>query len=259
MRGRVHPDEARLGAELGLPRSDDPTLPPMFHPLHGLLSIPTFPTTHHLLPPTLKNSSLLGISSNNEGGGGGAGENNLGFRLKRKRFVIETVHLGIEGGTGERRTEPVKDVSRVMDTVSTSAQSAPAGSGIDQAEGVEKVISAVSAGEYGLPGAEDQMTINGVKARPAGADKDLQQGKKKPRARVRFGEDEVMEMTQPAPEVQVGQDHIPEVRADQSADHGHGHDHHHGHGHDHQHPPRQNQHPPAKATIRHDRMDLYEF
>jgi elongator complex protein 4 len=53
-----------------------------------------------LLSPSYKHSTLLGL------GAGSTGQNNLSFRLKRKRFVIETLHLGVEGGVGERRTEP---------------------------------------------------------------------------------------------------------------------------------------------------------
>ena len=37
----------------------------------------------------------------------GGGENNLAFKCTRKRFVIETHHLDVEGGVGERRTGPV--------------------------------------------------------------------------------------------------------------------------------------------------------
>jgi len=36
----------------------------------------------------------------------GGGENNLAFKCTRKRFVIETHHLDVEGGVGERRTTP---------------------------------------------------------------------------------------------------------------------------------------------------------
>lgn len=37
--------------------------------------------------------------------------NDLGFKLKRKKLVIETFHLPIEGGVSDRRTEPPKDPS----------------------------------------------------------------------------------------------------------------------------------------------------
>jgi elongator complex protein 4 len=44
---------------------------------------------------------------------GGVGENNLAFKVTRKRFVIETFHLDVEGGVGERRT--TKPTSEVVD------------------------------------------------------------------------------------------------------------------------------------------------
>ncbi|KAH9004410.1 hypothetical protein EDB86DRAFT_3210211 [Lactarius hatsudake] len=49
-------------------------------------------------------STLRGISS--VSGWTGGGENNLAFKCTRKRFVIETHHLDVEGGVGERRTHP---------------------------------------------------------------------------------------------------------------------------------------------------------
>ncbi|KAG9019311.1 hypothetical protein FRB90_004024 [Tulasnella sp. 427] len=36
----------------------------------------------------------------------GGGENNLGFKCTRKRFIIETLHFDVEGGVSERRTAP---------------------------------------------------------------------------------------------------------------------------------------------------------
>ncbi len=92
-----------------MPTIDDPTLAPLFPHSHGLLTLHSFPKTHSLLPSTLKHSSLLGVSqsASTSASQGGAGENNLSFRLKRKQFVLETLHLGVEGGVGERRTEPV--------------------------------------------------------------------------------------------------------------------------------------------------------
>lgn len=35
---------------------------------------------------------------------GSSGENNLAFKCTRKRMIFETLHLDVEGGTGERRT-----------------------------------------------------------------------------------------------------------------------------------------------------------
>lgn len=48
-----------------------------------------------LLPPSTKLSVLSA-----------GGSNDLGFKLRRKRFTIETFHLPPEGGVVTRRTEP---------------------------------------------------------------------------------------------------------------------------------------------------------
>jgi elongator complex protein 4 len=48
-----------------------------------------------LLPPSTKLSVLSA-----------GGSNDLGFKLRRKRFAIETFHLPPEGGVVTRRTEP---------------------------------------------------------------------------------------------------------------------------------------------------------
>jgi len=198
---------------------DDPTLQPIFHPLHGLITLHSFPHTH-LLPPTIKYSSLLGLSS-----GGGGSENNLGFRARRKRWGIETVHLGIDGGVGERRTEPTPEVGRIL--------TVPAPAPVEGAEGVEK---AVSGSNEAVDGGEVQVK------------------KKEKRARVRFGEDQILE----APAVSV--DSL-------NAGHGHGHQHGHSHSHEHQHERHNPGHaqghghkgPAPRASVRHDRPDLYEF
>lgn len=179
--------------------ADDPTLPPLFHPLHGLLSLPSLPRTHHLLPPSYRHSSLLGLAGS--GGFGGAGENNLGFRLKRKRFVVETVHLGIEGGTGERRTEPKPELGSLVGAAKSDR---------GEVEGVEKP---------GVKGVDEQESVGQSVQVDVGADmpKGPQEEKKrKPRARVRFGGEE-----------ELG---APEVSVEQGKDH-------HGHGHGHAHPP----------------------
>lgn len=78
----------------------EPSLNVAFPHSHGLVHIHSLPTLHTLLPPAQKHSTLLGLSP------GSTGQNNLAFKLKRKRLIIETLHLGVEGGVGERRTEP---------------------------------------------------------------------------------------------------------------------------------------------------------
>lgn len=80
--------------------ADDPSLSASFPHSHGLVHVHRLPSPGTLLPPAYKHSTLLGL------GVGSSGQNNLAFRLKRRRFVIETLHLGVEGGVGERRTEP---------------------------------------------------------------------------------------------------------------------------------------------------------
>ncbi|KAJ2784472.1 Elongator subunit elp4 [Coemansia javaensis] len=62
---------------------------------HGFVHIHKLPRLNSLTPSTGRLSLL-------HTGGGSA--NNLAFRLRRKRFSIETYHLPIEGGVGERRT-----------------------------------------------------------------------------------------------------------------------------------------------------------
>ncbi|KAJ9091585.1 hypothetical protein QFC19_009041 [Naganishia cerealis] len=82
--------------------ASDPSLNVSFPHSHGLVHVHALPTMHTLLPPAQKHSSLLGL------GAGSTGQNNLAFKLKRKRLIIETLHLGVEGGVGERRTEPTR-------------------------------------------------------------------------------------------------------------------------------------------------------
>ena len=53
------------------------------------------PVINSLLPPSTKLSVLSA-----------GGSNDLAFKLRRKRFAIETFHLPPEGGVSERRTEP---------------------------------------------------------------------------------------------------------------------------------------------------------
>ena len=206
----------RFGAEVD--DVDDPTLQPIFHPLHGLIKLHSFPHSQ-LLPPTIKHSSLLGLSA-----GGGGSENNLGFRARRKRWGVETVHLGIDGGVGERRTEPAPEVARMVSTSTPNTTSAGS-------EGIDRPSVNVSV-DVETQKTEMNTTIQGTgtESKPV---------KKEKRARVRFGDDEIMNESIPSKQdTGPGHDH---------GDHpGHG-----GHGHSHTHTPR--------ATVRHDRPDLYEF
>ncbi|KAI9319262.1 Elongator complex protein 4 [Dichotomocladium elegans] len=62
---------------------------------HGFFYVHKLPVLNSLLPPSTKLSVLSA-----------GGSNDLAFKLRRKRFAIETFHLPPEGGVGERRTEP---------------------------------------------------------------------------------------------------------------------------------------------------------
>ncbi|KAG8981700.1 hypothetical protein FRB95_001075 [Tulasnella sp. JGI-2019a] len=83
----------------------DTALSATFPNYHGFVRVHKAPSVHSLLPPSHKLSILRGLSSPSSMSGGG-GENNLGFRCTRRRFVIETLHLDVEGGVSERRTAP---------------------------------------------------------------------------------------------------------------------------------------------------------
>jgi hypothetical protein len=82
---------------------------------------------------------------------------------------------------------------------------------------------------------------------------EVQVKKKEKRARVRFGEDEVLE----APAASVNPPSGGHVHAHEHEGHDHGHGH--GHGHVHEHGQASKGAPVPRATVRHDRPDLYEF
>ena len=62
---------------------------------HGFFYVHKLPVLNSLLPPSTKLSVLSA-----------GGSNDLAFKLRRKRFAIETFHLPPEGGVSERRTDP---------------------------------------------------------------------------------------------------------------------------------------------------------
>lgn len=127
-----------------------PGLAKAYYPSHGLITPHVLYSGHNVVAPALRYSQLLGVAS-------GAGEQNLGFRLKRKRWVVESVHLGIEGGSGERRTEPVVKTAVVEKERAV--------------EGIELAKVTVTEGKAEVKEGTDKVE------------------KKKPRAKVRFGED----------------------------------------------------------------------
>ncbi|KAF9131993.1 Elongator subunit elp4 [Mortierella sp. 14UC] len=78
---------------------------------HGLFHVHKVPVLNALIPSSTKLSVLLDGAAKGSGGPGQSGNggsskgvNNLGFKVRRKRFAIETFHLPPEGGVGQRRT-----------------------------------------------------------------------------------------------------------------------------------------------------------
>lgn len=85
-----------------------PELAAQFPRYNGLVHVLRLPTTSSMVPPSTKLSVLRGLATQ-KGGAGGAGgaggmENNLAFRVKRRKFAIETLHLDVGGGSNERQT-----------------------------------------------------------------------------------------------------------------------------------------------------------
>ncbi|OMJ19848.1 Elongator complex protein 4 [Smittium culicis] len=74
---------------------------------HGLFHIHKLPTLNTLVPAASK-LSILAKS-------GGGSSNNLAFKLRRKKFSIETYHLPIEGGSNERRVPSSNSSSKNLE------------------------------------------------------------------------------------------------------------------------------------------------
>ncbi|KAF8338133.1 uncharacterized protein EI90DRAFT_3041765 [Cantharellus anzutake] len=90
----------------------DPSLSSLFKAYHGAVHLLRLPSVHTLLPLSQRHSILRGSSS--------GGDNNLAFRCTRKRFIIETLHLDVEGGVAERRTTPAPTTSTMASIESAS-------------------------------------------------------------------------------------------------------------------------------------------
>ncbi|GAA5927558.1 Elongator subunit ELP4 [Sporobolomyces koalae] len=81
-----------------LSTSSSPSLSALYPSHQGLLTLPKLPSPSSLVPPSTKLSLLRNL-----GGGGQGRENLLGFRVKRKRFVVEVVSE--EPGLGDEEAE----------------------------------------------------------------------------------------------------------------------------------------------------------
>lgn len=100
---------------------------------HGLVQIQSLPCPTTLVAPSDRFSVLRGLVSSSSGG---SGENNLAFKCTRKRLMIETLHLDLEGGVAERRT--TAPVSEVFDAKSSAATATGASVKIELEEVIEQ-------------------------------------------------------------------------------------------------------------------------
>ena len=100
--------------------STRPDLAEAFTGYRGLLHIDRSSHLGALLPRAESQSVLRGLSEAH--GEGSAGERNLAFKLRRRRLVVEALHLDIGGGsTGERRVPApttTSDQSTALDVLS---------------------------------------------------------------------------------------------------------------------------------------------
>lgn len=103
-----------------------------FPSYHGFVRLHSLPAPHTLLAPSDRFSTLRGLA------GGAGGENNLAFKCMRRRFVLETMHLDVEGGVGERRTAPAASTEARHDVGHTHNDS--------DGRGLAKVEVAVEGG-----------------------------------------------------------------------------------------------------------------
>lgn len=73
----------------------------------GLLRIPSLPSIGSLVPPSAKLSVLRGLGGGGPGESGGGGLD-LGFRIKRRRFIIEPLRddSGLEGAVPTAQPAP---------------------------------------------------------------------------------------------------------------------------------------------------------
>ncbi|GJJ77862.1 elongator complex protein 4 [Entomortierella parvispora] len=146
---------------------------------HGLFHVHKIPVLNSLIPSSTKLSVLLdgaakgsgGASASSNGSGGSSkGVNNLGFKVRRKRFAIETFHLPPEGGVGQRRTssEPSSTSSSLSDRKGASGSSSSSSSSSSSmapkklSSGTEGSGRSRSLGGSGNKGATGQVDVHSV-------------------------------------------------------------------------------------------------
>ncbi|KAF8940093.1 Elongator subunit elp4 [Dissophora ornata] len=140
---------------------------------HGLFHVHKVPVLNALIPSSTKLSVLLdgaakgsgGPSGNGTNGGSSKGVNNLGFKVRRKRFAIETFHLPPEGGVGQRRTsaEPSSSSASLSDRKSATSSTSSSASSSSSTGG-----AGPSSGSLRKPGSNES---NNSKSRSLGLGK----------------------------------------------------------------------------------------
>lgn len=117
--------------------ASSPALRSAFTAYTGAFKVLKTPAVGTLTNPSIRSSVLRGMGTGagsgaggGKGGGGGeggagGGENNLAFKVRRKRLVIETLHLDVEGGVSERRTKPPKNVDVTTEKKAAATAAAP--------------------------------------------------------------------------------------------------------------------------------------
>ena len=133
--------------------------------MHGL------PAPHSLIPASDRSSTLRGISS--VSGWTGGGENNLAFKCTRKQFVIETHHLDVEGGVGERRTTPVGKM------VGADGEGIRPEKAVSKSERNELSVGAGAAGRAAMEVELEEEGRRDMEAAAAGAPEERQRRGKK--------------------------------------------------------------------------------
>lgn len=162
-----------------------PALRSAFSAYTGAFRVLKTPAVGTLTNPSIRSSVLrgmgtgagAGIAGGKAGGGGeggaGGGENNLAFKVRRKRLVIETLHLDVEGGVSERRTKPVKSLAgsekAPAPTTTPATGTIPTKSAAAGAEAVAAGSAASHSSSFvrRLPAAEAPSAGAGDKQAPA--------------------------------------------------------------------------------------------
>lgn len=118
---------------------------------HGLVRLLRLPAPHTLRPPSDAYSMLRALHA--------GGENNLAFTCSRRRLAIATLHLGAEGGVGERRSAPPET------TVAREEAAVEAGKKTDKKEkGEAKVLVGLeTSGEGSKEQKEQEVKLKKAK------------------------------------------------------------------------------------------------